>query len=426
MIQVLSNSWALLLGIGLLMIGNGLQGTLIGVRGDIEGFSTLELSIMTSAYYAGFLGSAIVTPRMIRRVGHVRVFAALGSFVSAALILFPAAIEVWAWTFLRMLVGFCFCGLYVTAESWLNHSATNDTRGQTLSAYMIVQTAGIISGQGLLSSADPAGWLLFVIPSVLVSVAFTPILLSISPTPAFETTKPMGFMEIFRASPLTFVGMFLLGGIFASQFGMSAVYGTEAGLSVSQISWFVAAFFIGGMALQYPIGRLSDRMDRGILIFGSAALGGAAALAGLFLGSSFGLLVGMALLIGGVSNPLYSLLIAYLNDRLPFEDMPAAAAGLLFVNGVGAIAAPPATGLLMRGIGPSGFWLIVAAMLLGIALYSAYRMSRRSAPAVEDAGAFVSVLPTASPVAVEVAQELAIEQAEEEAEETGEAAKPTS
>ena len=425
MLQVLSNSWALLLGVGLLMVGNGLQGTLIGVRGDIEGFSTLALSAMTSAYYLGFLGSSRLTPAMIRRVGHVRVFAALGSLVSAALILFPAVVEVWAWTSLRVVVGFCFCGLYVTAESWLNHSATNDTRGQTLSAYMIVQTAGIIAGQGLLTSADPAGWLLFVIPSVLVSVAFTPILLSISPTPAFETTKPMGFMDLFRTSPLTFVGMFLLGGICASQFGMSAVYGTEAGLSVSQISWFVAAFFIGAMALQYPIGRLSDRMDRRILILGSAALGGGAALAGLFFGSSFGLLVGMALLVGGVSNPLYSLLIAYLNDRLPSEDMPAAAAGLLFVNGVGAIAAPPAAGLLMRGIGPSGFWLIVAAMLLGIASYAAYMMKRRPAADAESATAFVGVLPTASPVAVEIAQEWAIEQAEE-AEEAGDAANPAS
>ena len=425
MLQVLSNSWALLLGVGLLMVGNGLQGTLIGVRGDIEGFSTLALSAMTSAYYLGFLGSSRLTPAMIRRVGHVRVFAALGSLVSAALILFPAVVEVWAWTSLRVVVGFCFCGLYVTAESWLNHSATNDTRGQTLSTYMIVQTAGIIAGQGLLTSADPAGWLLFVIPSVLVSVAFTPILLSISPTPTFETTKPMGFMDLFRTSPLTFVGMFLLGGICASQFGMSAVYGTEAGLSVPQISWFVAAFFIGAMALQYPIGRLSDRIDRRILIFGSAAIGGAAALAGLFFGSNFGLLVGMALLVGGVSNPLYSLLIAYLNDRLPSEDMPAAAAGLLFVNGVGAIAAPPAVGLLMRGIGPSGFWLIVATMLLGIASYAAYMMKRRPAPDVESATAFVGVLPTASPVAVEIAQEWAIEQAVE-AEEAGDAAKPAS
>lgn len=425
MLQVLSNSWALLLGVGLLMVGNGLQGTLIGVRGDIEGFSTLELSAMTSAYYLGFLGSSRLTPALIRRVGHVRVFAALGSLVSAALILFPAVVEVWAWTSLRVVVGFCFCGLYVTAESWLNHSATNDTRGQTLSAYMIVQTAGIITGQGLLTSADPAGWLLFVIPSVLVSVAFTPILLSISPTPAFETTKPMGFMDLFRVSPLTFVGMFLLGGICASQFGMSAVYGTEAGLSVPQISWFVAAFFIGAMALQYPIGQLSDRMDRRILILGSAALGGAAALAGLIFGSSFGLLVGMALLVGGVSNPLYSLLIAYLNDRLPSDDMPAAAAGLLFVNGVGAIAAPPAVGLLMRGIGPSGFWLIVATMLLGIASYAAYMMWRRPTPHAEGATAFVGVLPTASPVAVEIAQEWAIEQVEE-AEETGDAANPAS
>ena len=413
MIQVLSNSWALLFGMSLLMVGNGMLASLMGTRGNIEGFSTLELSVIISAYFAGFLASSMVTPAMIRRVGHVRVFAALGSFVSAALILFPAVTEVWAWTFLRMVVGFCFCGLYVTAESWLNHSATNETRGQTLSAYMIVQVAGIIVGTFLLATADPSGWILFVIPSVLISLAFTPILLSVSPTPTFETTKPMGLAELFRTSPLTSVGMFLLGGIFASQFGMSSVYGTEAGMSEERKVVFVAAFFVGTLVLQYPIGWLSDRMDRRILILGSAALGGAAALVGLILGFNFYLLVGVAFLVGGVSNPLYSLLIAYLNDYLPSEDMPAAAAGLLFVNGLGAIAGPPATGWLMRGMGPNGFWALIATMLLGIAIYAAYRMSQRSAPAVEDTGAFVSVLPTASPIAVEVAQEWAIEQAEE-------------
>ena len=172
--QVLRSAWALLFGILLLMVGNGLQGSLIGIRGAIEEFSTTELSVITSAYFAGFLFGSRLAPEMIRRVGHVRVFAALGSFISAVLILYPTITEPWAWTVLRIAIGFCFCGVYVTAESWLNNAATNETRGKALSLYMIVQMLGIVSAQGVVSLGDPGGFVLFIVPSVLVSIAFAP------------------------------------------------------------------------------------------------------------------------------------------------------------------------------------------------------------------------------------------------------------
>jgi MFS family permease len=190
MLKVFSASWALLLGIMLLMVGNGLQGTLLGIRGGIEGFTTLQMSVVMSAYFVGFLFGSIVTPVLIRQVGHVRVFAALGSLISAVLVLYAALPDWIVWAFLRVLIGFSFCGVYITAESWLNNTATNETRGQTLSLYMIMQMVGIITAQGLVNVADPAGFILFVIPSVLVSLAFTPILLSVSPAPTFGTTNP--------------------------------------------------------------------------------------------------------------------------------------------------------------------------------------------------------------------------------------------
>jgi MFS family permease len=414
MLTVLGNSWALLLGIGFLMLGNGLQSTLMGVRGAIEGFSTFELSVITSGYFVGFLGGSRLTPEMIRRVGHVRVFAALGSFISAALVMFPVVTEPWAWFLMRVVIGFSFCGVYVTAESWLNNAATNETRGQTLSAYMIVQMVGIISAQGVLALGDPSGFILFIIPSVLVSVSFAPILLSVSPTPAFGTTKPMSLVALFRFSPLTCVGMFLLGGVFAAQFGMAPVYGTAIGLSVGQISIFVASIFVGAMLLQYPIGWLSDRMDRRTLIAAVAAIGGVAALAGFLLGGYFPVLLAVAFTLGGMSNPLYSLLIAYLNDYLQPEDMAAASGGLLFVNGVGAIFGPIITGYLMGAIGPAGgFWLFVAFLMLSTAGYAVYRMTQRAAPSVQETAAYVGVLPTSSPIAVEAAQEWALNHAEE-------------
>ena len=416
MIRVLANSWALLLGMAFLMMGNGLQSTLMGVRGSIEGFTTFELSVVTSAYFAGFLGGSRAAPAMIRRVGHVRVFAALASFISAALILFPTFSDPWFWTALRVVIGFGFSGVYVTAESWLNNAATNETRGQTLSAYMIVQMFGIVSGQAILATGDPTGFILFIVPSVLVSISFAPILLSISPTPAFDTTKRMSLVELFHNSPLTFVGMVLLGGIFAALFGMAPVYATDIGLSVAQVSSFVAAIFIGSMLFQYPIGWLSDRMDRRHLIFAVAVLGAVASILGYLSSGSYTYLMVSALVVGGAANPLYSLLIAYLNDHLEVEDMAAASGGLLFINGLGAIGGPLATGWLMGQVGPQGFWLFIAVLMLSMASYAAYRMTQRPATPVDETAAYVGVMPTASPVAVEAAQEWAQEWALEQAE----------
>jgi MFS family permease len=164
MINVVRASWALLLGMFLLQIGNGLQGSLMGVRGAIEGFTTVELSMIASAYFVGFLGGSRLAPKFIARVGHVRVFAALGSLISAVLIAYPVLTDPWAWMALRVIIGFSLSGVYVTAESWLNNAATNETRGQSLSAYMLVQMFGLVGAQGILSAGDPTGFLLFIIP----------------------------------------------------------------------------------------------------------------------------------------------------------------------------------------------------------------------------------------------------------------------
>ncbi|WP_137701933.1 MFS transporter [Marimonas lutisalis] len=405
MFQVLGSIWALLLGMMLLMVGNGLQGTLLGVRGDIEGFSTFEMSIVMSAYFVGFLGGSRLTPELIRRVGHVRVFAALASFISAVLVLYATWANPWFWMLMRVVIGFCFSGVYVTAESWLNNAATNETRGKALSLYMIVQMVGIIVAQMLLLVADPAGFILFIIPSVLVSISFAPILLSIAPTPAFESTKPMSLRELYAISPLGIVGMFLLGSVFSAQFGMSAVYGAEAGLSLVQISMFVSAFYVGATLIQYPLGWISDRMDRRLLIMVVSLLGGAGAVVGLAFGGAFPALLVAAFLIGGTSNPLYSLLIAYTNDFVDLEDMAAVSGGLVFTNGLGAIAGPVATGWIMGLVGSGGYFFFLGVLLFALGGYAAWRMTQRAAPAVEDTSSYAPVMMSQSQVAVEIAVE---------------------
>lgn len=402
MLTVLRNSWALLLGVMLLMLGNGIQGTLLGIRGKIEGFSPLEMSGVMSAYYAGFLFGSRMAPEMIRRVGHVRVFAALGSLVSAVLILYPVAPHWMAWILMRVVVGFCFSGIYITSESWLNASSTNETRGQALSAYMIMQMVGIIAAQALLNLRDPGGFDLFVISSILVSIAFTPILLSASAAPSFERTTPLSMKKLFHTSPLACVGMFLMGGVFAAQFGMASVWGSEIGLSVKNLSIFVGSIYVGGLVLQYPIGWLSDRIDRRTLIAWLAALGAVSVLLGMVLPWTLPVLVAIGFLSGGVSNPLYSLLVAYANDYLDGSEMAGASAGLLFINGLGAIGGPLITGWFMQQLGPSGYFLFMAILFAGISLYAVWRMTRRHAQLFVRRR-FRALSPTASAVAVEAA-----------------------
>ncbi|WP_209424434.1 MFS transporter [Pararhodobacter sp. SW119] len=416
MATVLSGVWALLLGIVFIMLGNGMHFTLIGLRGGIEGFSAAELAIVTSGYFLGFLSGARITPIMIQRVGHVRVFAALGSFMSAALIAFPLLADPWAWTLLRILVGFCMSGVYVAAESWLNHASTNETRGKVLSAYMIAQTLGIIGAQGLLTLGDAGNATLFIGASILVSISFGPILLSAVPVPAVQVARPMRLRALFEGSPLGTVGIFLLGSVFATQSGMGAVFGSQIGMTASQIALFVAMLFAGALVMQYPIGWLSDRLDRRKLIFGAAALGAVSSMVGWITGGALWPLMAAAFFAGGVTTPLYALFLAYTNDFLSAEDMPAASGGLIFTFGLGAIIGPLVTGWAMQGFGPFAFWPVLGATFALIALYALYRMTQRAASPSQETESYLGVLPTASIVAVEAAGTWAAEQAEAERE----------
>lgn len=405
MLTVLRNSWPLLLGLMLLMLGNGLQATLLGVRGALEGFGPQEMAVVMSAYFLGFLAGSRLAPGMIGRVGHVRVFAALGSLISAVLILYPTLVHPVAWAGLRVLIGFCFAGVYVVTESWLNDQATNETRGQTLSLYLIVQMVGIITAQGMITLADPGGFLLFVIPSVLVSLAFAPILLTVSVAPAFQSTKPMTLRALFSISPLGMMGAFLLGGVFGAQFGMAPVFATESGLSLGQIAVFVGTIYVGGLVCQYPLGWLSDRLDRRVMILALSVFCGIAMTGAFFIGNVYVALLVAAFIMGGGSHALYALFIAHTNDVLEPADMAAASGGLIFVNGLGAVAGPLIVGALMGAVGPSGYFLYLAVLLAAIALYTMWRMSQRTGLPVEETAPITPITPIATTVVLEATLE---------------------
>ena len=397
MLRTLAATWPLLLGLMLLMVGNGVQGSLLGIRGTLEAFGTFQLSIVMSAYFLGFLLGSRLAPGMIRRVGHVRVFAALGSLISAVLVLYPMLVDWQIWALMRVIIGFGFAGIYITSESWLNNTATNETRGQALSLYMIVQMLGIVASQALLAAGDPFGYDMFLIPSVLVSLAFLPLLLADTPAPTFESTARLGFRELFRISPLGCVGMLISGGIFSAMFGMASVWGTLSLLSVKQIALFTSALYVGGLALQYPVGYLSDRMDRRkIMLWLSVAAALVLAVATIFALPFWAHLI-VAAVLGGITYPMYSLLIAYTNDFLSKEQMAAASAGLIFLNGFGAIFGPLVTGWLMGVVGTRGFFLFMFVLYAAMVGYTLWRMSQRAAPS--HTGGFRGVAPTASTLA---------------------------
>jgi MFS family permease len=413
MLKSIFSVWSLLLGILLIMLGNGMHFTLMGLRGGIEGFTSAELALVTSGYFLGFLSGAHTTPQMIRRVGHVRVFAALGSFMSAGLISFPLLTTAAAWVVLRVLIGFCMSGIYVTAESWLNDSATNETRGGILSAYMVAQTLGIIGAQGLLALGDAGTSVLFIGASILVSVSFAPILLTVVYVPAAEVSSSMPVRDLFRQAPLCTVGIFLLGSVFAAISGMGAVFGSSIGLPPRQIALFVAMLFAGALVMQVPIGWLSDRMDRRKLILAAAGAGMLSCGFGWLNPGSVWMWMTAAFFTGGVTSPLYALFLAYANDSLPHEKMAAASGGLVFIFGLGAILGPLLVGAAMEQLGPAAFWMVLSVNFLLIGAYVLYRMSQKESIPVEDTDPYLSVVPTATPFAVEAASNWAMDQAEE-------------
>ena len=425
MLLVLKQTWALMLGMLLLMLGNGLQGTLLGVRGSLEQIDTATMGYIMAGYFVGFLGGSKLTPLLLQRVGHVRVFAAFGSLISAAFILYVAIVNPYAWWLLRVLVGFCFSGLYVVAESWLNHSASNESRGKALSLYMIVQMAGMVLGQLLLNVGDPGGYELFILITVLVSLSITPILLSASKSAPTETSaRAMSLKELIKTSPLASFGMLMLGGIYSVLYAMSPVYATVRGLTVAQTSYFITLIFIGAMVFQIPIGWLSDKLDRRILIVAVTAIGAAMSMLCMFFGDSYTVLLIAAFILGGTANPLYSLLVAYANDYMEKDQMAAAAGGLLFINGFGAMSGPVIVGNLMSRFGTEWYFITLLLLMSAICLYGIYRMSQRQHIVIDEAGPYLPISSNTSRLATGYAFDAAEEDLLDELEESEEMYEP--
>ncbi|MDF1595966.1 MAG: MFS transporter [Acidimicrobiia bacterium] len=398
---VVASVWVLFLGTALVMAGNGLQGSLLGIRSDIEGFATPAIGIVMASYYAGFLVGSLTIPARLASVGHIRVFAGLASLTSSVALIHYLVVGVFTWSLLRFITGVCLSGLYVTIESWLNERATNATRGRLLAVYMVVVTTSVGSGQLLLGVADPSGPGLFITASILISLAIVPLALSQVPAPALEAPAKVSIRALFRAAPLGVVAGALVGASNGAIFGLGAVFATRIGMDPGRAGLFVGASIVGATLTQYPIGHLSDRFPRRRVIFAVAMAAAGVAGAGTAVDPDSLLLFAVALLYGSLAFPMYSLAVSHINDLVSDDQLVATAGGVLFVYGVGSIAGPIAASLMMTLLGPVGYLWSLSGFFAPVAAYSLYRLMTKARPGQKQ---FVSLPPRTSLVAARLAE----------------------
>ncbi len=390
--SALRSSWTLFFGILLFMIGNGLQGVLLGVRSEQLGFGDIATGLVMGGYFIGYFSGSFFVPKMVSKVGHIRVFGVMAALASASILVHPIAENSLIWMLMRILTGFAYVGMYIVSESWINDKATNLTRGALLSVYMIVQMLGMMIGQFMLNLSGDNDYGLFLAISIIVSFAAIPIMLTAASVPEFSAPEPASLRRVYNTSPLSVVGMLIVGFNASVIFGMGAVYATKIGMNVSQVSFFMVSIVAGAMILQYPIGKLSDLLDRRTVILITHIISGLCLLVGYFVsGLGFPVMFLMIAIYGGVSMPQYSLYIAHANDYLSPRQVVGTSAKLIMINGLGAIFGPPVIGYAIYAFGISAFLLVQLITHIGMVSFVIYRMFTRESMPVEAQGPFIAV-----------------------------------
>jgi MFS family permease len=374
-------TWGLFVGFGLLMVASGLFGTLLGVRSELAGLTTLLSGAISAAYYVGFLVGSKLTAVALSTVGHIRVYSALASLLAAAFVSVGLTGSAVFWVLLRFATGICIAGIYVVAESWLNDLATNANRGRLLAIYTVVASGAWGVGQLMLNSFDPTLVAGYAVAAILTSAAVAPVALSESSAPPLITEREhITLRELSKVVP-TGVGSCLLVGLAHGALGgMAAIYATRVGLSSVATSLFVAAPLIGGVVFQWPISQASDDVDRRAVGF-VASVGAAAAGALLLLGPATSpMAIVLMALLGGASYPLYTIAAAYTNDWVDLEHVTAAASQLVTLYGIGAILGPFLASGMMIVIGPAGFYWSMIVVHIALGAFFAYRMKAWRSP----------------------------------------------
>jgi MFS family permease len=365
--------FSLLLGVAFLLAGAGLLITLLPLRGSAEGFGTFALGVIGSAYYVGFVSGCLAGPFIILRAGHIRAFAALVAVAAATALAYALAPDPIAWVLFRAVTGFCLAGFYLVVESWLNDRAANETRGLVMSSYVAVNLAALAAGQMLVTLYPIDGYRNFMVAAMLTSLAIVPVALTRSAQPAPITIVRFRPRQLYDAAPVALVGSFMAGVVVGAFWGLGPLSIGDGGFSVTEVAGFMSIAVVGGALAQYPAGRLSDRMDRRMVLFALLCAAAVVSLVLWFFAPMGALLVGLGFLFGATALPSYSLAAAHGYDRTPNSEMVATAATMLLANGAGAVIGPLIASWMMLAGGPRALFLFEALALAALASFVYYR-----------------------------------------------------
>lgn len=394
--NVLSRCFSPLLSLVILSLGSGLFMTLITVRLDIDGYSSWVIGAVSSAYYAGLVFGSFRVEPFIFRVGHIRAYAAFASLLGVVTMLQGLIVDPWTWIVFRFLGGFFVAGLFVVIESWLIASGRPSIRGQMLALYMIGLYAGQAAGQFLLTASDPQTLVPFAIVTILCSLSVVPLSITFVASPQSDEASALSFIKLYRISPSGVLGCFASGLVLGSIYGLFPLYILDTGLSLVDVSTVMGLVIFGGMALQYPVGRLSDTVGRRPMLVGVSFTTVTLSFAMITsVDLSRELFFMLAVLFGGCTFTLYPLSISHACDYLDTKDIVAATQGLLLAYGIGAMLGPSITPLFMNHFGSQGFFIYIIIITGTLGSFFLWRRTQREAIPVDEQQDFV-VMPSSA------------------------------
>ena len=384
--------FALLLGTAFLLAGNGLHGLLLPMRGTEEGFSSASLGMLGTAWATGFVLGCIFAQRVVRRIGHVRAFSAFASMIAIIALLTGILVNPIAWIALRVVTGFALAASFMIIESWLNERATNETRGLIFSLYMTITYVAIVAGQMSIALGDVSTSTFFMVAGILYCLALLPTALSTASSPPPLSEVRIALPMIYRNSPVSFIGILLVG-IANGAFGtLGPVFAAKAGLPGGAVATLMSVTIFSGAIMQIPAGKLSDSLDRRYVLAAMAAIASIAGLSlAIFAPSDMGLLFAIVAIYGAMSYTLYSIIVAHANDYADADKFVTVSSGLLLLYGIGTIIGPTVGGILMAGNAPYRLFLVTGLAHLAVAAYAIYRSTRRAAIPADIRETFSSV-----------------------------------
>jgi MFS family permease len=349
-----------------------------------------------SCYYVGYVSGTVIAPPLLRQIGHIRVFAALAAIAAVAILVQGCFVNPWAWGAMRLISGLCFAGIYVVAESWLNDRASRANRGRLLAVYMVVLYVGLGAAQYLLLLSNPNTPTPFMLVSVLISLAMVPIVVSAQQMPERAVPGKVRLRDLYRDTPLGVVAIMVSGLVSSIIFSMGPVYARLSGLQTHNIATFMAVSILSAVITQYPIGRLSDRMDRRTVIAGICTFAMLVAVAIVaFPALPHAAFLALSALFSGFALTLYSLSVSHVNDKLEPAQMVAASSALLLLNGSAAAIGPVLAGSLMSAFGPPAYFATLAALTGSLAIFDLWRKTRRRPVPPSQKGPFIGAQPRA-------------------------------